>query len=766
MAKKTILIVESPGKIKTLEKILGKNYTVKASKGHVRDLPESKFGIEIKNNHFEPQYQVMKDKKKTVEELKSFKDKGYDFLFAPDPDREGEAIAWHLLKILDVSEKKKCRVVFNAITPSEVLKGIENPDKINIYKVNAQQSRRILDRIVGYKLSPFLWRKVDKGLSAGRVQTVALLIIVDREIEIEAFKPEEYFVFTADFLVSKINLKNTKLTEIDGKKLAKIKLDTKKAEEIKKSIKEKEKDFYIENITNKTRTASSPPPFITSTLQQEASRVYGFTAKKTMMIAQSLYEGKQIGKETYGLITYMRTDSIRVSKEGEDMAVKYVLDKFGKEYLGGQKVSKKGSKSKVQDAHEAIRPSYIDSNFEPEKIGKFLSPDEKKLYTLIWNRLIASFMKPALYDVEDIDITEGVHKFNIKFEKIKFPGYQKVYRGEEDEIDEKDIVKLTKGEKALLEKIEFEAKMTQPPPRYTEATLIKTLEKEGIGRPSTYATIINTILNRKYVEREKKNLMPTDLGIVVSYMMSTVFDKIINIKFTADLEKKLDDIEAGEVDFQKVLADFYGDFDNVLEEAKKQVSKISITTDIKCDKCSSEMTLKFHRQNEFLACPKFPDCSNTISLPQGIRYIPADFNEKTVIKLQHKMGELKALNEEARKSIESDVLCEKCGAKMVVKTGRFGTFLACPNYPKCKNTKPINQEMDIDCPDCGKGKVVIKKSKRGKRFYACSKYPDCKYTSFDIPTEEKCPDCESTMFKKTAKDEDVYCKKCKKDDKN
>ncbi|MGM0607767.1 MAG: type I DNA topoisomerase [Candidatus Muiribacteriota bacterium] len=756
---KKLLIVESPGKIKTLEKILGKDYVVKASKGHIRDLPKKKFGIKIDKKNFEAEYQIMPDKKKVVEELTKFSNKGYDILYAPDPDREGEAIAWHLLKILGGSEKDKCRVVFNAITPSEVNRGIENPSYLDKNKVDAQQSRRILDRIVGYKLSPFLWRKVDRGLSAGRVQSVALLLVVEREKEIEKFEPEEYFIFTADFNAEKIKLKDTKLIEVDNVKLPKIDLNKEKAEEFKKKIEASKNKFEIKDVKNKKKRVSSPKPFITSTLQQEASRIIGFSAKKTMMVAQSLYEGKSIKGENYGLITYMRTDSTRISSEGISMGKKFIESNYGKEFYGGPKVKKTAKNKKtVQDAHEAIRPAYVQTKFSPEEIESFLKPDEKKLYKLIWNRFIASLMKPAIYDVEDIYIWDGDFVFNVKYEKIDFPGYQIIYKKEDDTIKQKELIKIKKGDKTELEKVKWESKFTQPPARYSEASLIRKLEKEGIGRPSTYATIVNTIVERKYVNRIKKQLFPTNLGIVVNHIISSTFKKIINIKFTAGMEENLDLIESGKQKYQKVIKDFFFDFEKELEKAKDKVAKTAIETDIKCEKCKSNMTLKFHGKQAFLACPKYPDCKNTMSLPPDEKLIPADYQKETKLKLSDRKEEFKKEAEKAKQSIETDEECEKCGSKMVIKSGRFGKFKACSGYPKCKNTKPILEDIGVDCPDgCG-GKVVIKKSKRGKRFYSCSNYPKCKFASFDVPTEEKCKKCGKTKFKKSMKAEKTYCK--------
>ncbi|MCK9225546.1 MAG: type I DNA topoisomerase, partial [Candidatus Muirbacterium halophilum] len=475
---KNLLIVESPGKIKTLNKILGSNFIVKASVGHIRDLPKKDISIKITDKELIPTYRINPDKQKVVEDLKRAS-KNIDTIYlAPDPDREGEAIAWHLAHILKIKLDAKCRVVFNAITPTEVLKGIENPSFIDINKVNAQQSRRMLDRIVGYKLSPFLWSKVMKGLSAGRVQSVAVLLVVDREKEIEAFIPEEYFIFKADFKVNDITLKETKLFKLNGKKAEKLTINKEKADEYLKEINDNKDNFILKSIKNKEKTVSAPMPFITSTLQQEASRINGFSASHTMSVAQKLYEGKEIKGENYGLITYMRTDSVRVSPEGQQMSKKYIENEFGKEYYLSSKVKEKKGKGKVQDAHEAVRPTYVEKGFEPDSIKKHLTEEEYKIYKLIWNRFLASQMKPAIFDVEDLMISDGKFDFNIKFEKLKFAGYQKIYKSEDDNIDEQEHVTLNEGDKSELLKAEYENKWTKPPARFTESSLIKTLEKE------------------------------------------------------------------------------------------------------------------------------------------------------------------------------------------------------------------------------------------------------------------------------------------------
>jgi len=758
MAKtKTLLIVESPGKIKTLNKILGRDFVVKASFGHVRDLPKKSFGLKIDKNGFTPEYKIISDKRKVVTELRSYQKKGYRILFAPDPDREGEAIAWHLLKLLKVDEKDTVRVVFNAITPSEVIKGVENPGVLDINKVNAQQSRRILDRVVGYMMSPLLWKKVAKNTSAGRVQSVALLLIVQREDEIESFEPKEYYVFKADFDAG-VELKDTNLIRIDGKKFKKDKYNMETAQQLKEEIGKRKADFVISSIENRKRKVKSPPPYITSTLQQEASRSLGFTAKKTMMVAQSLYEGKSIRGDNYGLITYMRTDSIRVSDEGRKMAADYIIDKFGREYHSGAgtKKSKKGKKGKVQDAHEAIRPTYVSPDFEPEKIRNFLSPEEFKLYSRIWKRFLASQMKSAIVDVEDIVISDGKYDFNVKFEKVHFPGYQAIYKTEDDNMVESNLVDIKQGTKALMERVDFEQKFTKPPARYTEASLIKTLEKEGIGRPSTYATIINTIMVRNYVKKEKKKLYPTDLGIAINSLVADNFKDIVNVRFTAEFEQRLDKIEDGEADFQEVLKDFYRDFHKDMEKAK-DLEKLNIETDVECSKCGSPMLLKFKKGDKFLACSQFPKCRNTASLPSDKRLLKANFVKGTKVhigadELEFQEQEQK-LPEDAKLAGEK---CDKCGGEMIIKKGRYGEFKACSNYPDCKNTKPILKTIDVSCPECG-APIAVRRSKRGATYYQCSKNPGCEYFSFKLPTEERCEKCKKPLYKKSPKSEELIC---------
>ncbi len=756
MAKtKTLLIVESPGKIKTLNKILGNDFVVKASFGHVRDLPKKDFGLKIDKNGFTPEYKVMSDKRKIVTELKSYQKKGFKILFAPDPDREGEAIAWHLQQLLKVDEKDTVRVVFNAITPSEVIKGVENPGVLDINKVNAQQSRRILDRVVGYMLSPLLWKKVAKNTSAGRVQSVALLLVVKREDEIEKFEPKEYFVFKADFDAG-VQLTDTNLIKIDGKKFKKENYNMETAQQLKEAIEDRREEFAISSIENKQRKVKSPPPYITSTLQQEASRSLGFTAKKAMMVAQSLYEGKSIRGENYGLITYMRTDSIRVSDEGKKMAEDYIVKTYGKEYHSGASKKKAGKKGKVQDAHEAIRPTYVSPDFEPEKIRNFLSPDEFRLYDRIWKRFLASQMKAAIIDVEDIIISDSKYDFNVKFEKIHFAGYQAIYKTEDDNVIEHTLVDIKEGTKAAMEKVDFEQKFTKPPARYTEASLIKTLEKEGIGRPSTYATIVNTIMVRNYVKREKKKLYPTDLGIAINSLVSDNFKDIVNVKFTAEFEQRLDQIEDGDVDFQEVLKDFYRGFHADMEKAK-DLEKLNITTDVKCSKCDAPMLLKFKKGDKFLACSQFPKCRNTASLPTENRLLKADFVKGTEV---HIPAEELEFQEQEQKIPEDAQLagekCDKCGGEMIIKKGRYGEFKACSNYPDCKNTKPILKTIDTPCPECG-APIAVRRSKRGATYYQCSKNPECEYFSFKLPTEEKCEKCKKPLYKKSPKTDELIC---------
>ena len=667
-----LIIVESPSKIKTIKKTLGSGYTVMASKGHVRDLPKSKLGVDTEHD-FKPQYINMSDKKDLIKELKDAAANSDGVLLATDPDREGEAISWHLAHLLALDLNEPNRVAFNEITESGVKAGIAAPHKIDLNLVDAQQARRVLDRIVGYKLSPFLWKKVKSGLSAGRVQTVALRLIVEREREIEKFNSEEYWSVDAKLLAGTKSFKAALYGFADGKKIDVIP----NAEEADKIVSALIGAEYIVSALKKgTRKKQPAPPFITSTLQQEASRKLGFTGQRTMRIAQQLYEGVDVpGAGTTGLITYMRTDSLRISEEARAAAYKYITGRYGKEYLP-EKPRYFKTKSGAQDAHEAIRPTSV--GFTPESVKDALTAEQYKLYKLIWERFIASLMEVCVQNTVNADITAGDYLFKASGYSVKFDGFTVLYEeGKDDDSAEGGALpEMKTGDKLKLKELTPNQHFTQPPARYTEPTLIKALDENGIGRPSTYAPILSNILGRDYIEREKKSLKPTKLGKVVSDLMEEYLDKIVDVKFTAGLEKQLDEIGAGKRGWVDTIKDFYKDFDKLYKKAEDSLEGKRV---------------------------KVPD-------------------------------------------EETDVICDKCGRKMVVKSGRFGKFLACPGYPECKNTKPMPEdEVKQPCPKCG-GKLVKKTSKKGKKFYGCSNYPECDFAAPGIPTGEKCPECGSFII--------------------
>lgn len=667
-----LIIVESPTKVKSIKKYLGGGYEVMASMGHVRDLPKSKLGVDTEHD-FKPQYINMSDKKDLIKQLKTAAANSDGVLLATDPDREGEAISWHLAYLLALDLNEPNRVAFNEITESGVKAGIAAPHKIDLNLVDAQQARRVLDRIVGYKLSPFLWKKVKGGLSAGRVQTVALRLIVEREREIEKFNSEEYWSVDAKLLAGTKSFKAALYGFADGKKIDVIP----NAEEADKIVSALGGAEYIVSALKKgTRKKQPAPPFITSTLQQEASRKLGFTGQRTMRIAQQLYEGVDVpGAGTTGLITYMRTDSLRISEEARAAAYKYITGRYGKEYLP-EKPRYFKTKSGAQDAHEAIRPTSV--SFTPESVKESLTAEQYKLYKLIWERFIASLMEVCVQNTVNADITAGDYLFKASGYSIKFDGFTVLYEEgkDEDSAEGGALPEMKTGDKLKLKELTPNQHFTQPPARYTEPTLIKALDENGIGRPSTYAPIISNILGRDYIEREKKSLKPTNLGMVVSDLMVEYFDKIVDVKFTAGLEKQLDEIGAGKRGWVDTIKDFYKDFDKLYKKAEDSLEGKRV---------------------------KVPD-------------------------------------------EETDVICDKCGRKMVVKSGRFGKFLACPGYPECKNTKPMPEdEVKQPCPKCG-GKLVKKTSKKGKKFYGCSNYPECDFAAPGIPTGEKCPECGSFII--------------------
>ena len=684
---KTLVIVESPAKAKTIEKFLGKShYTVKASVGHVRDLPKSKLGVDIENN-FEPQYINIRGKGDVIKELKKEAKKSKQVYLATDPDREGEAISWHLAHILDIDEDKNCRIEFNEITKEAIKKAIKNPRNININIVDAQQARRVLDRLLGYPISPILWQKVRKGLSAGRVQSVTTKLICDREKDINAFIPKEYWTI-------EINAKTEDNKDIVfkfyGKANEKLELENEEiVNDILKQIENKE--LIVEKIESKSRKKAAPKPFTTSVLQQEAANKLSFTTKKTMMIAQELYEGIDIeGEGTVGLISYIRTDSKRISEEAKEKSKEYILDELGNQYYKNASEDKKKGKDgkKVQDAHEAIRPTSVYRT--PDSIKSSLSKDQFKLYNLIWRRFVASQMEDSVFDVLNVECKVGDFIFKATGSKMKFDGYTKIYNFTERE--DKILPPIEEGDSLNIEEFLPNQHFTQPPARYTEASLVKTLEELGIGRPSTYAPTIATILNRGYVEKQGTSLYPTELGIIVTNILEDNFQKFIDVDFTAQMENELDNIEEGNTDWKYVVSQVYAPLKEAIETAIANVEKVNMDE-------------------------------------------------------------------------ETDEICELCGSNMVIKYGRFGKFMACKNYPECKNTKPLVNKIGVKCPKCKDGDIILRKSKKGKAFYGCSNYPNCDFVSWSKPTGEICENCGSYMVEKVTKTETKnVCsnKECKK----
>lgn len=676
----SLVIVESPAKAKTIGKYLGRSYVVKATMGHFRDLPRSQFGVDI-DKGFQPKYITIRGRGAALKELKDAVKKADRVYLATDPDREGEAISWHLAEALGIEPQNTKRVEFHEITKPAVTDAIKKPRHINMNLVNAQQARRILDRIVGYKLSPLLWSKIRSGLSAGRVQSVAVKLIVDREDEINAFVAEEYWTIHADLATGRGESFRAILHTVDGKKPDLS--DSAKANKLAERA--RAASYQVREVRSKDKKRNPAPPFTTSSLQQEASRRLGFAARKTMMIAQQLYEGLDLGAEgTVGLISYMRTDSTRVSSEAQAEAREYVSSKYGQKYLPAQAPQYKNKQARVQDAHEAIRPTSVGRL--PEKVKGYLTRDQQRLYKLIWERFVASQMASAQIKAITADIDADGLLFRATGQIIEFPGFLSLYaESTDDEKGEEEGVlpQMHDGEKLQLQKIEPQQHFTQPPPRYTEAMLVRTLEEKGIGRPSTYAPIIETITKRNYVFLESKRFRPTELGELVVRILEEHFPQIIGVEFTAAMEEKLDQIEEGNADWVQVLADFYGPFEQDLKAAEKVLEKVEV------------------------------------------------------------------------KDEESDEICELCGRRMVYKQGRFGRFLACPGYPECKNTKPIQRQTGVKCPDCG-GDIVERRSRKGRLFYGCSKYPECEFVSWDEPAGGRCPNCNHILVYKKVRGEKSY----------
>ncbi len=679
-----LVIVESPAKAKTIEKYLGKKYQVKASLGHVIDLPRSQMGVDVENN-YAPKYITIRGKGPVLKEIKDAAKKAKKVYLAADPDREGEAIAWHLAHSLKIDEQTECRVVFNEITKDAVKDAFKQPRPINMDLVDAQQARRVLDRLVGYNISPLLWKKVKKGLSAGRVQSVAVRLIIEREKEIQNFEAEEYWKIKASFEKDGEQFE-AGFYGVDGKKT-----DLQSREDVDNVLKRIQGDrFNIQSVQKKERKRNPALPFTTSSLQQEAARKLNFRAKKTMMLAQQLYEGIAIGKQgTVGLITYMRTDSTRISETAKDEAKEYIQGKYGDTYLSAKKTAKKQS-GKSQDAHEAVRPTSVMR--DPSEMKAYLKRDQLRLYKLIWERFVASQMAPAIMDTMSVDLGNNGTIFRATGSKVKFKGFMKVYvEGNDDNKKEEDkmLPDLEEGMNVSTSEIDPTQHFTQPPPRYSEARLVKTMEELGIGRPSTYAPTLDTIQRRGYVALEDKKFVPTELGEIVLELILEFFQDIINIEFTAGLENDLDKIEDGEAEWISVINEFYQNFEKRLKVAEEEMKEVEIKDE-----------------------PAGEDC-------------------------------------------------EKCGSPMVIKMGRYGKFMACSNFPDCRNTKPILKEVGVTCPKCKEGNVVERKSKKNRLFYGCDRFPECDFLSWDKPIKRPCPKCGDLLVeKKTKKKKEIKCVNC------
>lgn len=735
---KNLVIVESPSKIAPIKKYLGANYKVIASQGHVRDLPKSTLGVDIENE-FAAHYINIRGRGDLIKEIRKEAKKASKIYLATDPDREGEAISWHLSAVLDIPLEETRRITFNEVTKTAVKAAVKNSRAIDMNLVNAQQARRILDRIVGYKLSPFLWKTVKSGLSAGRVQSVAARIIVDREEEIRAFEPEEYWTIDAVLLTA-----DGKAVPVHfyGDRSGKLRLASE--EETNRVLSAIDgKPFSVSAVKHAIRHKTPAPPFITSSLQQEAFRKLNFQSSRTMRVAQELYEGVNIGNEfggAQGLITYMRTDSLRVSAEAQDAARALIVSRYGEKYYPAQPRVYR-SRSDAQDAHEAIRPTRVD--LEPAMIRKHLTADQYKLYKLIWERFVASQMESAALKTLTVDFENAGYIFRTSGYTVEFQGYMALYEESESEEnrtadDPKEvrdirIPELSEGESLTTKSVDPLRHFTEPPARYTEGSLVKFLEEKGIGRPSTYAQIISTITTRGYVKREGKSLIPTPLGEVTTKLMKERFADIVDYRFTANIEESLDDIENGDKTVLNLLSDFWKDFEVELREAEEAIGSLQTEvppeeTDIICEKCGATMIVRNGRYGKFAACPNYPTCKNT-------RPLTENESEEEV---------------KEKKAVSAGFACELCGAEMVERSGRYGTFFACSNYPTCKNTKQKRRELGVDCPKCG-GKVLVKTGKNRTVFYSCEHYPDCDFSSWDMPVSEKCPDCGEILFRKKGK---------------
>jgi DNA topoisomerase-1 len=773
---KALVIVESPAKAKTINKYLGKNYVVKASLGHIKDLPKNNLAVDVERG-FEPRYEVIEGKKKLVQELKQTAKNVDSVYLAADPDREGEAICYHLQEELRVSRNgspRVYRVLFNEITANAIKKAFERPGTVNINLVEAQQARRVLDRLVGYKISPLLWDKVRRGLSAGRVQTVAVRLIVEREREIRAFEKKEYWTIEADLAAKKPPQLTARLFKRN--EVAPQLPNQAAADAIVTAV--DGADYIVQSVGTREKKRNPVAPFITSTLQQEAARKLRFSVKRTMALAQRLYEGIDLGKEgLLGLITYMRTDSTRVSEEALGEVRQFIGERFGPGYLPASANIYK-SKKDAQDAHEAIRPT--SALHTPDSVARYLQEDELKLYRLIWMRFLASQMPPAVFDQTTIDVTANgkdgaVYLFRATGSVLKFDGFLAVYEEGKDQRDEEDeelknkLPVVAEGEKLRFRHIRPEQHFTEPPPRYTEATLVKKLEADGVGRPSTYASILSTIQEREYVKKESGRFAPTELGMVVTDLLLENFDDIFDVKYTARMEEELDEIEEGKLDWRTAMSEFYEKFDKDLKHAEEHmtdIKRMEKPTDLICEKCGKPLVIKWGRHGSFIACTGYPECTYTreltVDLPdvdktdlseQGEEEYCENCGRPMVLK-KGRFGQFYACTgypdckttkpiggEQKKADVPLDEICPRCGSNLVLKYGRYGEFTACGSYPKCKYVK--QKTIGVKCPDCSEGEIVERRSRRGKTFYGCNRYPDCNFVSWGKPVAEKCPECGS-----------------------
>ena len=764
---KNLVIVESPAKAKTIGKYLGKNYTVKSSLGHVKDLPKKNLSVDV-DNDFKPVYEVIEGKKKLIAELKTAA-KGADAVYlAADPDREGEAICFHLQEELQGPKNgtKFYRVMFNEITKSAILKAFEKPLSVNLHLVDAQQARRILDRLVGYKISPLLWDKVRRGLSAGRVQTVALRLIVDRERQIKAFLKKEYWSIDVNLAAKKppqlsahLAKKNDENLEISNQADADAIVATLDGTE-----------YVVRSVTNREKKRNPVPPFITSTLQQESARKLRFSVKRTMMLAQKLYEGVELGQDegAVGLISYMRTDSTRVSNDALEEVRGMIAERYGVDYRP-EKPNFYKSKKDAQDAHEAIRPT--SALRTPESVASFLAEDEAKLYALIWQRFVASQMTPAVFDQTTIDVDAkgkdgAAYIFRATGSVEKFNGFLRVYKegkdakDEDDEEEKSKLPVVTQGEVLKFKAILPEQHFTEPPPRFTEATLVKELEANGVGRPSTYASILSTIQDREYAKKEGGKFTPSELGMVVTDLLLESFDDLFDTTYTARMEAELDEIEEGKLDWRTAMSDFYQRFEKDLEHAATHmtdIKRMERPTDFICEKCGKPMVIKWGKHGSFIACTGYPDCTNTREIAEEgateqDETVYCDNCGRPMVLKKGRFGQFlacsgypdckttKQLGEAQKpKDVPLEEDCPQCGGKLVKKYGRFGEFVACGNYPKCKYVK--QKTIGVKCPNCSEGEVIERRSKRGKTFYGCNRYPACEFVAWGKPIAEKCPDC-------------------------